>query len=289
MKKNKKWVFLFLAPGMLLFAFVFLISIVVLVGTSFCDWTIGSNATFAGISNYVHLFTQDKNFLTSIMNTLIWIVLQATIHVGIGTLLALLLSKQKWYTGFVRTTFMIPNIISSAALGMLFLCVFNPQFGMVNSIIRSITGTDFSHNWFMNPTTAFLTVTMTWLPYAATVTILVMAEMASIPNDVFEAAKVDGASSLQIDLRIVLPMMRNIIGTTTILAASSMLQKLDIIMMTTSGGPGVRTMNMPMYLYRTALTDNNYGLANAQGVVLVLLGLCVVVAIRKIYRMDSDK
>lgn len=289
MKKNKKWVFLFLAPGILLFVFVFLISIVVLLTTSFCDWTIGSSPTFAGIRNYVHLFTQDKDFITSILNTLIWITLQSTIHVGIGTLLALILSKKKWYTNFVRTTFMVPNIISSAALGMLFLCVFNPQFGMVNGIIKAITGTEFSHNWFMNPSTSFLTVTMTWLPYAATVTILVMAEMASIPNDVFEAAKVDGASSLQIDLKIVLPMMRNIIGTTTILAASSMLQKLDVIMMTTGGGPGVRTMNMPMYLYRTALTDNNYGLANTQGVILVLLGLCVVAVIRKIYRMDSAK
>jgi raffinose/stachyose/melibiose transport system permease protein len=129
---------------------------------------------------------------------------------------------------------------------------------------------------------------MTWLPYAGLVTILVMAEMASIPQELFEAAKVDGATEFQIDLKIVLPMMKNIIGTSTVLASTSMMQKLDIIMMTTNGGPGGRTMNMPMYLYQTALTDNNYGLANAQGVVLIVLGLCVVGLIRNIYRMDKN-
>lgn len=183
---------------------------------------------------------------------------------------------------------MIPNIISSAALGMLFLCIMNPQFGMVNNLIRFVTGSDFSQNWFLGADTAFFSVTLTWLPYAGLVTILVMAEMASIPEDIYEAARVDGATDFQIDIRIVLPMMRNIIGTATVLAATSMLQKLDIIMMTTNGGPAGKTMNMPMYLYQTALTDNNYGLANAQGVVLIAIGLVVVGLIRGIYRMDKE-
>ena len=97
----------------------------------------------------------------------------------------------------------------------------------------------------------------------------------------------DGATDFQIDIKIVLPMMRNIIGTATVLAATSMLQKLDIIMMTTNGGPAGKTMNMPMHLYQTALTDNNYGLANAEGVVLIVLGLIVVGVIRGAYRMDK--
>lgn len=103
-----------------------------------------------------------------------------------------------------------------------------------------------------------------------------------------QAAMIDGASQLQIDMFIVLPLMRNIIGTTTILAASNMLQKLDIILLTTSGGPGTRTTNMPMSIYRTALIDNNYSLANAQGVFLILFGLVAVLLIRKIYRMNEN-
>lgn len=288
MTKKKKWIVIFLAPGLLLFVFIFLISIVQLGVTSFTDWTIGTDPVFSGLKNYIYLFTEDTEFQQSIINTLIWILLQSTVHVCIGTALALILRRRKWYTNFMRGVFMIPNIISSAALGMLFLCIMNPQFGMVNNIIRMVTGTDFSQNWFLGADTAFFSVTLTWLPYAGLVTILVMAEMASIPEDIYEAARVDGATDFQIDIKIVLPMMRNIIGTATVLAATSMLQKLDIIMMTTNGGPAGKTMNMPMYLYQTALTDNNYGLANAQGVILIAIGLVVVGLIRGIYRMDKE-
>ncbi len=221
-------------------------------------------------------------------NTIIWIVLQSTIHIVIGIAVALILAKKRWYSNAVRTIFFIPNIISSAALGMLFLCIMNPQFGMMNNLISKITGEAFYQNWFMDPKTAFLAVTMTWLPYAGLVTILVIAEMSSISDEVYEAARIDGASSFQTDLYIVLPLMKNIIGTATVLAATSMLQKLDIIMMTTSGGPGDRTMNLPMYLYRTVFTNNDYALANTQGVILSTLGVVTLLTIRLIYKMDKE-
>jgi len=289
MTKNKKWIVLFLLPGILLFSFVFLGPILVLFGTSFTDWSIAKDLSFVGLRNYIYLFTEDKIFLDSLTNTIIWILLQATIHVLIGTTVALVLAKKRWYSNATRTIFFIPNIISSAALGMLFLCVMNPQYGLVNSLVTKITGEGFYQNWFMDPKTAFFTVTMTWLPYAGLVTILVMAEMSSISEDVYEAAKIDGASSFQTDIHVVLPLMKNIIGTSVVLAATSMLQKLDIIMMTTSGGPGSRTMNMPMYLYKTVFTNNNYGLANAQGVLLIVLGVIALKAIRKLFQMDAKE
>ncbi len=288
MSKNRKWIVIFLTPGLLLFAFVFLSSVMVLFGTSFFSWSIGSKPSFTGLSNYIYLFTKDHGFIKSLSNTIIWIALQSTIHIVIGIAVALILAKKKWYSNAVRTIFFIPNIISSAALGMLFLCIMNPQFGMVNHLISKITGEAFYQNWFMDPKTAFLAVIMTWLPYAGLVTILVIAEMSSISEEVYEAARIDGASSFQTDLYIVLPLMKNIIGTATVLAATSMLQKLDIIMMTTSGGPGDRTMNLPMYLYRTVFTNNNYALANTQGVILSTLGVVTLLTIRLIYKMDKE-
>lgn len=289
MTKNKKWIIVFLLPGILLFSFIFLGPILVLFGTSFTDWSIGKEISFVGLKNYQYLFTEDQTFIDGLKNTVVWISLQATLHVLIGTTVAILLAKKRWYSSAIRTIYFIPNVISSAALGMLFLCVMNPQYGLVNSLITKITGEGFIQNWFMDPKTAFLTVTMTWLPYAGLVTILVMAEMSSVSEDVYEAANIDGASSFQTDIYVVLPLMKNIIGTSVVLAATSMLQKLDIIMMTTNGGPGSRTMNMPMYLYKTVFTNNNYGPANAQGVLLVLLGLIVLKSVRKMFNMDAKE
>ncbi len=286
MVRNRKWIAIFLTPATALFLFVYAVSIVILFGTSFADWTIGSEIQLQGIGNFVSLL-KDGDFLQSVVNTLIWIVLQSTVHVAIGVVFALILARRRWYFKFARASFMLPNIISSAALGMLFLSILNPQFGLVNTLIRALGGGEFSHNWFMDRGTAFWAVTMTWLPYAAVVCILVLSEISSIPEAVYEAARVDGASEFQASIYITLPMMRNIIGTATILAATSMLQKLDIIMMTTSGGPGNRTLNMPMFIYQTAFRENNFGRANAAGVYLIVLGLICVGLITKIYRVGE--
>ncbi|MDY3919686.1 MAG: sugar ABC transporter permease [Candidatus Limivivens sp.] len=287
MKIKKKHLVIFLFPATAVFVFVYAVPLIMLVTTSFADWKVGSRPVFNGIANYIQLFTQDRQFLSALKNTLIWILLQSTIHVAIGVLVALILARKKFYWKFVRTVYMLPNIISSAAVGMMFVMLLNPSFGAVNGLLAKL-GFENVPNWFMDTGTAFGTVTITWLSFAATVTILVMAEMTSIDEGVLEAARIDGATELQMNLYVILPLMRNIIGTTTILAATSMLQKLDIIMMTTKGGPGDRTLNLPVYVYQTAFTANNFGLANSIGVIMIILGLIVVGMINRIYKMGKN-
>ncbi|AEY65327.1 sugar ABC transporter permease [Clostridium sp. BNL1100] len=288
MTKNKGYIALFLIPTLILFLIVYAVSIVILFGTSFTEWSTGRNPIFIGLGNYIKMFTDDSDFRQSFINTIIWIVLQSTVHVCIGVVFAIILNMKEFYWKFARTVFMIPNIISGAAVGMLFLCILNPEFGAVNSIIRLLGLEDFSQNWFMDYKTSFFSVTMTWLPYAAIVTILVLAEIAAIPDGLFEAARIDGASEIKINLYVVLPLLRNIIGTCVILSGTSMLQKLDIIVMTTGGGPGNQTMNLPMYIYKTALMDNNFGYSNTIGTFLVAFGIVLVLIYRKIFKIGSS-
>lgn len=288
MKNNKLWIGIFLAPALILFLAVFGTSLVILLGSSFTEWSIGKPMVFVGIENYVTLVTSDQAFRQAFLNTLIWILLQSTVHVALGVTVALILARKRFYWKFVRTVYMIPNIISSAALGMMFLILFNAQFGAVNKVIQALGFTDFSKNWFYDKGSCFWAVTIIWLPYAATITILVLAEIAAIDPSLFEAARVDGANELQINLYITLPMLRNIIGTSAILGGTSMLQKLDVLMMTTKGGPLNRTLNLPLYIYQTALTDNNFALANTAGVYLILIGLVTVLVISKAFRLGHS-
>ena len=286
---NKFWIAVFVLPAVLLFSSVYAVSLVILITTSFTNFTAGGGGNFIGLSNYIQLLKPGSEFLQVIKNNIVWVLLQTTLHICLGVVIAFILARNKWYKDVVRTIYMLPNIIPNAALGMLFLFILNPKFGMVNSAIRFITGNkSFMQNWFMEPKTAFGALTITWLPYAGITVILVMSEMTSVSRSLYEAAIIDGASEFQTNIYIILPLMRNIIGTATILAASNMLQKLDIILLTTSGGPGVRTTNMPMSIYRTALIENNYGLANAQGIILILLGLLSVIIIRRLYRMNEN-
>ena len=286
-QKNRLNYVVFIAPTMVLFLLVFAVPVVVLVGSSFCNWRTGDPVTFNGIGNYIELIFHDNSFRQGFLNNVVWILLQGTIHVAIGVLFALILARRPFYWKFARTAYMIPSIISSAAMGMLFLCIFNPEFGMINSIVRMFLP-DYDHNWFMSYDTAFLTVTLTWMPNAAITTLLVLTEIISIDRSIIEAATVDGASSFQLNTRIILPLLKNIIGTSVILEASNMLKKLDIIMLTTRGGPGDTTMNLPMYVYRTAMTENNFGMANAAGVTLILLGCVTVMIINRIFSVGRE-
>jgi len=288
MKQNKTVQYLFLVPGLILFALIFGFSIILLVSTSLTDWTIGSDRVFVGLNNYINLM-HEKSFLASLKNTIIWIVLQSTVHVVIGTSVALILMRKKFYWKFVRTVYMIPNIVSAAAVGMMFSIILNPEFGAVNNFLKIFLGPDFAQNWFMDKSTAFGAVTFTWLPYAATITILVLAEISAIDSSIYEAAKLDGVTGFQEVIYITLPLLKNIVGTCAILGGTSMLQKLDIIMMTTQGGPRDATMNLPYYIYKTALTNNDFGMANASGVYLIILGSITVFAISKLFHIGKDK
>ena len=122
------------------------------------------------------------------------------------------------------------------------------------------------------------------LAYSGFNTIIFLAEMGAINKEVYEAAIMDGATPWQLDRYITLPLMKNIFGTCVVLASVAMVSQFDIIYMTTKGGPGTSTLNLPTYLYKIMTLENNYGKANAVGVVQIALGLVLVVLIRRLFR-----
>lgn len=289
MKKVNLWIAVFLLPTIALFILIYGIPLVTVVFTSFFEWKGFSNTIkFAGISNYINLFTADSAFRESLINNIIWVLLQCTVHVSLGTLLAIILSKKVFGWKFVRAVYMIPNIISAAALGIIFLNIYNPQYGIVNSFIRQLGVKDYSQNWYFDTNTAFFAVTSSWIFFAAVITIMVMAEIMSISESVFESAKIDGASPMMVDLYITLPMLRNILGTCVILSATSKLKEFELIYLTTKGGPVNATLNLPLYLYKMSLIENNYGYANAIGTILMVLGLISVLMSTRLFRLGNS-
>lgn len=285
-KKRGLWIFIFLLPTIFLFTLVFASSVLLVFGSSFTNWRLVGDVKFVGLENYIELFTNDRSFYKAFQNTAIWVALQSTVHVIIGLVFALILAKKEFYWKFARTVYMIPIIISGAALGIIYVQIFNPRFGVVNELIRFMGVEGFQHNWFFSFETAFITVTLTRLPYAGIITILILAQIASLPSSVLEAAKIDGAGEFKRNIYVVLPMLRHILGTSVILGGTSMLKDFEIIYITTRGGPGVETLNLPLYLYRVAMSENNYGYANTVGVFLMLLGIAFIIIVNKSFRMN---
>lgn len=286
--KVKKWKLAsFLIPCLFLFGLIYLIPMVIVFGSSLFEWKAGGVFKFVGLENYINAFLSDTRMKTAAGNTIVWVLIQSIFHVALGTVIALMLCQKMRGWKVLRTIFMIPNVISSAALGVIFLNVFNAKYGIINSIISGITGEKFTKNWLFDQNSAFLSVTSTWLLYSGLVIILVMAGIMSIPGDVVEAAKIDGASELQINCQIRLPLVRTILGTSVILAATSMLKEFELIYLTTNGGPGDLTLNLPLYLYKTSMIDNNYGYANTLGVLLIVAGIVIVYAINALFKMNE--
>lgn len=287
--KNKKiWIFLFTIPCMILFALVYAAPIITVFYTSLCDYTAFNSPAFQGIKNFITIFS-DSDFICSIRNTLLWVVLQSTIHVGVGLAMALVLRRKPKGWKFARTAYMIPNIIPTAATGVMFTLLLNPMFGIVKPIMDFL-GIDYAMvpNLFGNSRYAFWTVTATWILYSGFNTIIFLAEMGAVSKEIYEAAAIDGATPWQADRYITLPLMRNVCGTCVTLASVAMVSQFDIIYMTTKGGPGTSTLNLPIYLYKAATLENNYGKTNAVGVVQIIIGITLVILIKGLFREKKE-
>lgn len=287
--KNKKiWIFLFTIPCMILFALVYAAPIITVFYTSLCDYTAFNSPAFQGIKNFITIFS-DSDFICSIRNTLLWVVLQSTIHVGVGLAMALVLRRKPKGWKFARTAYMIPNIIPTAATGVMFTLLLNPMFGIVKPIMDFL-GIDYAMvpNLFGNSRYAFWTVTATWILYSGFNTIIFLAEMGAVSKEIYEAAAIDGATPWQADRYITLPLMRNVCGTCVTLASVAMVSQFDIIYMTTKGGSGTSTLNLPIYLYKAATLENNYGKANAVGVVQIIIGITLVILIKGLFREKKE-
>ena len=157
----------------------------------------------------------------------------------------------------------------------------------MNSLLKAIGLEHLQHNWLFDTATAFPAVTMTWFIFAGYTTTLVLAQCLSTDESIIEAAKIDGATSFQIDRLVMFPLVKRMIGTTVIMAATYMLQMFSMIYITTGGGPGVSTANLPLYLY-TTVKANNYGYANSIGVIIIIVGFITMTLINRLFGMNKE-
>lgn len=282
-RKNLPWVYLFILPSVVVFLAFYVLPIATVFVTSLTRWDGYNPPTFQGFRNYSLLLSRSV-FLISLRNLLWWSLIAGTFHVGFGVLVAFMFYRRPPGWKAVRTVYMIPNVISGAAWAMIYRFIFNNHFGLLNGLIR-VFAPGFNINWLFQSPYAFWAVTLTWLFYAVIITLIVHADLMSIPAELHEAAHIDGATGLQIAWRIDLPLCRFSIGTSVILSITSRIAMYEAVALTTRGGPGDDTMNIPIILVN-AITDMNYGYANAAAVSMFVLGIATLVLVNWLFRMN---
>jgi raffinose/stachyose/melibiose transport system permease protein len=283
---TKVWIAAFLAPTILVFLLFNLVPIVTVFVTGFTDWNGFSAPVWTGLDNYVNLISYDDTFIISMRNLAIWSLIAGTLHVGFGVLVAFILYKRPVGWRLVRGVFMIPNVISVAAWAIMYKFIFNDDIGVINNMMRDIGFSNWHVKWFYESPAAFIAVTLTWLFYSVIVTLIVLNELMAIPKEVHEAALLDGANEWQVTRYINLPLVRNAIGTGVILSITARIAMFEEVALTSRGGPGNDTYNIPLMLYN-GIVNSEYGYANAAGTVMILLGVIVMLVVSRLFKMNE--
>lgn len=293
--RKRLFLLAFLAPCTFLFLVIYVYPLVTIFLTSFCKWNYENflSPAFLGwghlFDNYRKLFTVDANFRMALVNSLRWVALTLLVQVPFTILAALVLAKKMRGWKLTRNMFLIPNIISTAAIGLIFLNLYSPAHGIVTQLCAEIwPGSDVSV--LANPTLAFWGVTMSFLLFGGSNCLLLLTQISAIDPAVYEAARIDGASDRQLDRRITLPLLRPMIGTISVMAANYGLLLYNEIALITSGGPDNATYSLSYYIYKTSLgsTKLNFARGNTAGVVQFLLGIALVLAISRAFRTNES-
>lgn len=289
MKKTRETrigIILFLLPALVLFTVFFVFPIGYVAVMSLFNWNGISAPEFCGIANYVKIF-KDAVFRLSISNNVIWALCAVIVQVSLATLMALILSKKPRFWKFFRTVYFLPQVISGVALAAMWGAIYNSEYGLLNGLLKAAGFGNLTRNWLGDSKTAFICVLVYGLFYIGYYMTIIMAGISSIPEDYYEAARIDGATPLQIDFHITIPLAKFSIQTCITLAAVFGLRTFENIYLLTNGGPANRTSVVVLYLYNQ-MRNNKYGVANAASVVLILLGMVVIVAIRSISSKLND-
>jgi raffinose/stachyose/melibiose transport system permease protein len=269
---NKFVITLYVLPALLLILLLIYIPIALTGYYGLMDWNGIGKMKFIGLDNYVEL-VKDKMFWQSTWHSLLLGIFSTVSLVGYLILSLILASKIKG-ANFLRKIYLIPMLLSSVAIGQLWAKIFDPTNGMINRLLVMV-GVDNPPVWLADSKIVLfaLFLPIVW-QYAGFYIIIFYAALKNVPEELIEAAKIDGASPIQIAYKIKIPLISGVIKVMVILAIVGSLKYFDLIFVLTGGGPNHASEVMASYMYTEAFSKYNFGYGSAIG--FGLLVMCVV-------------
>ncbi|MBE9916199.1 sugar ABC transporter permease [Paenibacillus donghaensis] len=279
--KNGLLFALFVFPALAFVLFASDIPFIMNLYYSVFDWNgVSQDMTFVGLDNFVKTFTNDTFFWKSLRFTLKYAVFFVIIVNFAALMVALVLARQSKANNMVRAFYYIPYITGLTAISLLWKFIIGPGF----ESLYTITGWEFFNwSWLGTGKLAFVVVVvMTVWQTIGFYIVNYIAGIIAVPNDLLEAAKIDGASKFQAIYKIMIPMIMPSISICLLTSLTFSFKLFDVIMVFTKGGPANSTVSVAYNIYKEAFINNNYGLATAKSVIFVLLVLCVAAIQMKI-------
>lgn len=274
MRRKQTGFWLFILPALFAFVLVVLVPAVKGFYYSFTDWNgIGKNAVFVGISNYGKLLS-DSRFWNSFLFTFVFALCSVICINAVGFGLAVLVTNKIKGANLARTVFFMPNLIGGILLGFTWQFIFVSIF----EAIGKNTGMTWLQGWLSDQKTGFIgmLIVLTW-QLAGYMMIIYIAQLESIPESYLEAAKIDGATALQIFLKIKLPLVAPAFTIGLFLSISDSFKMFDQNLSLTAGGPANSTEMIALNIYNTAFKESKLGQAQAKAVVFLIVVVVISV------------
>lgn len=266
---------LLLAPAMLLCAlFIFLPATLTIFGSFFSFSSTSPIWIFVGLGNYSRA-AADAVFWIAIRNNAIIVGGSVILQLGLGTMLAAILDRGiPRGSTFFRTIIFAPMVVSSVAVGLIWLIVLDPNTGMLNALVKAVGLTPPSMGWLGDPNISIwiILIVGVW-HYTGLIMVIILAGLQAIPKELYEAAELDGACGIKSFWYITLPSIRNVLSVAAIVTTIIGLKSFDLIFVLTQGGPANATQVLGTYLYSQAFKLNEMGYAYALSVILLVVAV----------------
>jgi raffinose/stachyose/melibiose transport system permease protein len=267
---------LFVAPALALFTAFIMVPAFSGFFYSVTDWTgLNTPLHFVGFSNYLAL-THDPTIWADIRTTVFFALLVTLGQNGLALLLALALNTFRRTATPLRVLFLIPAMISPVAIGYIWSYIYSPLFGFLNALLSQVHLAQLSRDWLGDYHSALYSVIFTniW-EYVGLSTIVFLAGLQTVPEELLEAAQLDGANALQRFRHVTFPLIAPAVTINVILALIGSLKVFDLILVMTEGGPGRATESVVLRVYEDAFINNNFAQATALSVVIFVLILAL--------------
>ena len=287
---NPGWVpWVMLAPATLVIAGMILYPAINAIWLSLTSTNLLNTAAqkFVGTQNYASVFGSSE-FYISLRNSAIWTFGNVACQLVFGTLGALILNSRIRARGAIRGLVLVPWATPSVLVALMWMWMLDPNLGIINHLLQMIGLQQQPHAWFADPTTAMPSLIFVgiWggVPFFA---VMILAALQGVPEELLEAAKIDGANAWQSFWRVVLPLISSTVLITTILRLIWTANYFDLMLILTNGGPANGTLTLPLFAYQTAYRGFDFGMAAALGVVqAAILAILIVFYVRQIRKSE---
>ncbi|RPF54270.1 carbohydrate ABC transporter permease [Aquisalibacillus elongatus] len=289
--RNEKWaIIIFLLPATVLYFLFVIYPSIEALRMSFYNWRGLGTKEWIGFDHYKYMFV-DSSFINAFLVTGKYILFLMPIVLLVSIIIALSIAKlirTRWFNLYRAITF-FPYILPAVAIAMLWATIFNPVSGMLNGILEAVGLEEWTREWLGRESTAFGSVVfVTAWQMVGFYSVLILSSILNIPEELLEAADIDGASRFQKNIYVILPMLKDILQVVLIFTLINTLKVFEMPQLMTGGGPNGSTEPISLYMYEQAFSNFNFGYASAIGVVFLILTLIASVLTLRITRGDRS-